>query len=64
MKDDTKITVKWNSTTAMYQAKVDYKGKTANFALPDAANDREATNQANKIMANYNERLAISNVEH
>lgn len=53
MKDDTKITVKWNSTTAMYQAKVDHNGKTSSFALPDAANDWEATNQANKIMADY-----------
>lgn len=53
MKDDTKITVKWNSTTAMYQAKVDFAGMTAWFALPDAVNDWEATNQANKIMADY-----------
>lgn len=53
MKDDTVITVKWNAQTCMYQAKVDYKGKTSNFALPDAVNDYDAQNQASAIMAQY-----------
>lgn len=53
MKDDTKITVKWNSTTAMYQAKVDYNGKTSNFALPNAENDHAALRDAKEIMAQY-----------
>jgi hypothetical protein len=51
--DDTKITIKWNSTTAMYQAKVDHKDKTSQFALPDAINDWDAKNKAEHIMAQY-----------
>jgi hypothetical protein len=53
MADKTHIVISWNSNTCMYQAKVDHGGKTANFALPDAANDWEAKNQANKIMDDY-----------
>lgn len=53
MKDDTQITVKWNAQTCMYQAKVDYKGQTSNFSLPDAHNDWEANNQARHIMSQY-----------
>lgn len=51
--DDTKISVKWNAQTCMYQAKVDYKGKTSNFALPDAVDDTDAMGKAQTIMAQY-----------
>jgi hypothetical protein len=50
---DAHIVVKWNAQTCMYQAKVDYKGSTSTFALPDAANDWEARNQAERVMAQY-----------
>ena len=53
VKDDTRITVKWNPQTSMYQAKVDHKGKTSTFALPDASNEIDARNQANKVMSDY-----------
>lgn len=53
MAKQTHITISWNAHTCMYQAKVDHGGKTARFALPDAVNDIEAKNQANKIMSDY-----------
>lgn len=50
---DVDIHVRWNAQTCMYQAKVDYQGKTARFPLPDACNDFEARNHAEHIMAQY-----------
>ena len=50
---DAHIVVKWNAQTCMYQAKVDYQGKTSTFALPDAVNDWDAKNKAESTMAQY-----------
>lgn len=50
---EPKIEVTWNAHTCMYQAKVRYNGQESKFALPDAANDWEARNQAKKVMSDY-----------
>lgn len=49
----TTITITWNAQTAMYEAGVRYRGKTARFALPDAVNDWDARIQAERIMRDY-----------
>jgi hypothetical protein len=49
----TTIAITWNAQTTTYQATVQYRGKTARFALPDAVNEWDARNQAEQIMRDY-----------